>query len=131
MGRTKRVSAGVTQDYSNISINIFELLYRFRLNDYRCNLRWSNSTTLFIGWVDTIRICVIRKRNAIEVSTRNLPGFIVDPSRYSHNFKLMIYILLVLCHCSFHIPNGFLYLRCGTVTNQSNGCSRISKGKKF
>uniref|UniRef100_A0A1B0CTY4 Putative vacuolar assembly/sorting protein vps41 n=1 Tax=Lutzomyia longipalpis TaxID=7200 RepID=A0A1B0CTY4_LUTLO len=49
------------------------------LSDFRCNLRWSNSTTLLIGWVDTIRICVIRKRNSVEVSTRDLPGFIVDP----------------------------------------------------
>uniref|UniRef100_A0A1L8DVT6 Vacuolar protein sorting-associated protein 41 homolog n=1 Tax=Nyssomyia neivai TaxID=330878 RepID=A0A1L8DVT6_9DIPT len=49
------------------------------LSDFRCNLRWSNATTLLIGWVDTIRICVIRKRNSIEVSTRDLPGFIVDP----------------------------------------------------
>lgn len=51
------------------------------LNSFRCNLRWSNSTTLLIGWVDTIRICVLRKRNAIEVSSKDLPGFIVDPSK--------------------------------------------------
>lgn len=50
-----------------------------KLSDFRCNLRWANGTTLLIGWVETIRICVIRKRNLIEVSTRNLPGFIVDP----------------------------------------------------
>uniref|UniRef100_A0A182NF47 Fructose-1,6-bisphosphatase isozyme 2 n=1 Tax=Anopheles dirus TaxID=7168 RepID=A0A182NF47_9DIPT len=50
-----------------------------KLTDFRCNLNWSNSTTLLIGWVDTVRICVIRKRNAIEVSTRNLPVHIVDP----------------------------------------------------
>lgn len=50
-----------------------------RLSDFRCNLRWCNASTLLIGWVETIRICVIRKRNLVEVSTRNLPGFIVDP----------------------------------------------------
>lgn len=50
------------------------------LNDFRCNLKWSNSTTLLIGWVDIVRICVIRKRNSFEVSTRALPDFIVDPS---------------------------------------------------
>ncbi|CRK93735.1 CLUMA_CG007263, isoform A [Clunio marinus] len=50
-----------------------------KLSDFRCNLRWRNASTLLIGWVDSIRICVIRKRNLIEVSTRNLPGFIVDP----------------------------------------------------
>lgn len=52
------------------------------LSDFRCNLKWSNSTTLLIGWVDTIRICVIRRRNSVEVSTRELPGFIVDPSEF-------------------------------------------------
>lgn len=50
------------------------------LNDFRCNLKWSNATTLLIGWVDIVRICVIRKRNSVEVSTRALPDFIVDPS---------------------------------------------------
>lgn len=50
-----------------------------KLSDYRCNLRWSNPTTLLIGWVETIRICVLRKRNIIEVNTGQLPGFIVDP----------------------------------------------------
>lgn len=50
------------------------------LNDFRCNLKWSNSTTLLIGWVDIVRVCVLRKRNSFEVSTRGLPDFIVDPS---------------------------------------------------
>lgn len=48
------------------------------LGDFRCNLLWMNST-LYIGWAETIRICVIRKRNIVEVATRNLPGYIVDP----------------------------------------------------
>ncbi|XP_053961064.1 vacuolar protein sorting-associated protein 41 homolog isoform X1 [Anastrepha ludens] len=50
-----------------------------RLENFRCNFRWSNATTLLIGWVDTIRICVIRRRNSIEVASRELPGYIVDP----------------------------------------------------
>ncbi|XP_017857849.1 PREDICTED: vacuolar protein sorting-associated protein 41 homolog [Drosophila arizonae] len=50
-----------------------------RLENFRCHLRWSNANTLLIGWVDTIRICVIRKRNSIEASSSNLPGFVVDP----------------------------------------------------
>jgi hypothetical protein len=49
-----------------------------KLTDFRCNLLWSNAT-LLIGWAETIRICVIRKRNVMEISTRNLPGYIVDP----------------------------------------------------
>ncbi|XP_039228148.1 vacuolar protein sorting-associated protein 41 homolog isoform X2 [Drosophila yakuba] len=50
-----------------------------RLENFRCHLRWSNNNTLLIGWVDTIRVCVIRKRNSIEASTGNLPVNIVDP----------------------------------------------------
>lgn len=50
------------------------------LINFRCNLKWANPKTLLIGWVDTIRICVVRKRNSVEVSTRDLPAFIVDPS---------------------------------------------------
>lgn len=59
-----------------------------KLTDYRCNLLWSNST-LFIGWAETIRICVIRKRNVMEITTRNLPGYIVDPIS---TFKTEFYI---------------------------------------
>lgn len=50
------------------------------LTDFRCNLKWASPTKLLIGWVDIIRVCVIRRRNSTEVSTRDLPGFIVDPS---------------------------------------------------
>ncbi|XP_032595518.1 vacuolar protein sorting-associated protein 41 homolog [Drosophila grimshawi] len=50
-----------------------------RLENFRCHLRWSNANTLLIGWVDTIRICVIRRRNTIEASSSNLPGYVVDP----------------------------------------------------
>lgn len=45
------------------------------LDDFRCNLRWANATTLLIGWVDTIRICVLRK-------SKDMAGTIVDPSRF-------------------------------------------------
>ncbi|XP_064554035.1 vacuolar protein sorting-associated protein 41 homolog [Drosophila montana] len=57
----------------------WEVPAQARLENFRCHLRWSNTNTLLIGWVDTIRICVIRKRNTIEASSSNLPGFVVDP----------------------------------------------------
>ncbi|XP_017034710.1 vacuolar protein sorting-associated protein 41 homolog [Drosophila kikkawai] len=50
-----------------------------RLENFRCHLRWSNKHTLLIGWVDTIRICAIRRRNSIEAASSNLPDYIVDP----------------------------------------------------
>ncbi|XP_015111621.1 vacuolar protein sorting-associated protein 41 homolog [Diachasma alloeum] len=46
---------------------------------YRCNLRWTNSRTLLIGWVDTVRICQIRKRSTQETPTQNLAEFLIDP----------------------------------------------------
>lgn len=58
------------------------------LINFRCNLKWANSKTLLIGWLDTIRICVVRKRNSVEVSTRDLPGFIVDPSMCSTHMAI-------------------------------------------
>ncbi|KZC05745.1 Vacuolar protein sorting-associated protein 41 like protein [Dufourea novaeangliae] len=45
---------------------------------YRCNLRWSDSRTLLIGWVDIVRICQIRKRSLQEMVNRNLPEYGVD-----------------------------------------------------
>lgn len=56
------------------------------LSKYRCNLRWSNATTLLIGWVDTIRICVLRK-------SKDLAAVIVDPSR----FCLILYCQIYNC----------------------------------
>jgi hypothetical protein len=75
---------------NNIGVRVYDLIEKCSLGlikweepkngslaDYRCNLLWSNST-LFIGWAETIRICVIRKRNLSEISARNLPGYIID-----------------------------------------------------
>lgn len=49
------------------------------IEDYRCNLLWSAPKTLMIGWVDTIRICIIRKRSQVELQTRDVTEFLVDP----------------------------------------------------
>lgn len=69
--------------YYNYCILILRIrFYSSRLENFRCNFRWANSNTLLIGWVDTIRICVIRKRNSVEATLRALPGFIVDPSKH-------------------------------------------------
>ncbi|KAH8272159.1 hypothetical protein KR018_004495, partial [Drosophila ironensis] len=57
----------------------WEMPLQTRLENFRCHLRWANEHTLLIGWVDTIRICIIRKRNAIEASSKNLPVYVVDP----------------------------------------------------
>lgn len=46
---------------------------------YRCNLLWAAPRTLMIGWVDTVRICLIRKRSQIELQTRDVTEYLVDP----------------------------------------------------
>lgn len=53
---------------------------------YRCNLRWSDDRTLLIGWVDTVRICQIKKLSNRELVNRELSEFVVEPGNFS--FKL-------------------------------------------
>lgn len=50
------------------------------VEEYRCNLLWVAPNTLMIGWVDTIRICVIRKRNPVELQMRDVTEYLVDPT---------------------------------------------------
>ncbi|CAH0701503.1 unnamed protein product [Spodoptera exigua] len=77
---------------SEVGVRVYDLVARCSLGliqwekspnrsieDYRCNLLWSAPKTLMIGWVDTIRICVIRKRNQIELQTRDVTEYLVDP----------------------------------------------------
>lgn len=65
-----RCSLGLIQWEKNVSKSI---------EDFRCNLLWSAHMTLMIGWVDTIRICVIRKRSSLELQTRDVTEHLVDP----------------------------------------------------
>lgn len=47
-------------------------------NNVRCNLRWCDRT-LLIGWQDTVRVCVIRKRSCTRAASVGLSEHIVDP----------------------------------------------------
>lgn len=49
-------------------------------------MRWADSRTLLIGWVDTVRVCVIRKRNSIELTNRDLPEYLVDPGKIGYYY---------------------------------------------
>ncbi|XP_065201572.1 vacuolar protein sorting-associated protein 41 homolog [Planococcus citri] len=40
--------------------------------NYRCSLMWKNSVTLLAGWVDTVRVCRIEKRNSV---IKDIPEF--------------------------------------------------------
>ncbi|CAH1107551.1 unnamed protein product [Psylliodes chrysocephalus] len=77
---------------SNIGVRVYDMTARCSLglikweehpsgsiDKFRCNLRWADSRTLLIGWVDTVRVCVIRKRSNIELANRDLPEYLVDP----------------------------------------------------
>lgn len=76
------------------------------LDEFRCNLRWANATTLLIGWVDTIRICVLRK-------SKDLAGTIVDPSESMIVMRVsvqhLLICLLLLLPFSINIPDGLFY----------------------
>lgn len=77
---------------SSIGVRVYDMMARCSLglikweehpgkpiDKFRCNLRWADSRTLLIGWVDTVRVCVIRKRSAMELANKNLPEYLVDP----------------------------------------------------
>ncbi|KAL0840814.1 hypothetical protein ABMA28_014624 [Loxostege sticticalis] len=87
---------------SEVGVRVYDLVARCSLGliqwekspnrsieDYRCNLLWSAPKTLMIGWVDTIRICVIRKRSQLELQTRDVTEYLVDPV---HTFQTDYFI---------------------------------------
>lgn len=55
----------------------------------RCNLLWSTADTLMIGWADTVRICVVRRRSRAELRARDDTEYLVDPT---HTFRTDCYI---------------------------------------
>ncbi|XP_060533869.1 vacuolar protein sorting-associated protein 41 homolog [Cylas formicarius] len=77
---------------SSIGVRVFDINARCSLGlikweehpglsieKFRCNLRWADGKTLLIGWVDTVRVCAIRKRSNMELANRSLPEYLVDP----------------------------------------------------
>ncbi|XP_044763027.1 vacuolar protein sorting-associated protein 41 homolog [Coccinella septempunctata] len=77
---------------SNVGVRVYDMNARCSLGlikweehknlsieKFRCNLRWADARTLLIGWVDTVRVCIIRKRSNIELANKNLPEYLVDP----------------------------------------------------
>lgn len=65
-------------------------------NKFRCNLRWADWRTLLIGWKDTVRVCIIRKRSNVELN-KYLPDYLVDPgkSRIKSCDSLLNHLFLV------------------------------------
>lgn len=47
--------------------------------NYRCNLCWKDSNTLLVGWIDTVKICIIRKRKMNEMYSQDIPNYLVEP----------------------------------------------------
>ncbi|XP_059477900.1 vacuolar protein sorting-associated protein 41 homolog [Neocloeon triangulifer] len=50
-----------------------------QLERFRCNLFWKDVHTLLVGWVDSVRVCLVRRRNPAEVAeNKDLPDFKVE-----------------------------------------------------
>lgn len=56
----------------------------------RCNICWKDANTFLIGWIDTVRICNIRRRSAAEMAlTPNWPQFTVEPGNVYNKNKCL------------------------------------------
>lgn len=76
---------------TNIGVRIYDLNARCslglikwtrnsNLEQYRCNLCWKDGLTLLVGWVDTVRVCRVRKKTIPEISeTKNNSEYLVEP----------------------------------------------------
>ncbi|KAL3270997.1 hypothetical protein HHI36_021499 [Cryptolaemus montrouzieri] len=114
---------------SNIGVRVYDMTSRCSLGlikweehkglsieKFRCNLRWADSRTLLIGWVDTVRVCIIRKRSSIELANKNLPEYLVDPvSTFQTEFYISgiapLDLQLVLLGCSKELDDDRKSLR--------------------
>ncbi|XP_063231920.1 vacuolar protein sorting-associated protein 41 homolog isoform X2 [Bacillus rossius redtenbacheri] len=57
--------------------------------DYRCNLCWKSGSVLLVAWVDTVRICKVRKRSTLEMTGRDDPEYVVQQiSMFTTDFYL-------------------------------------------
>jgi len=74
---------------SNIGLRVYDIISRCSLglikwdkrnnilpSTYRCNLTWKDSGTLLVGWVDTVRICGVKRR---QQRLKDVPEYIVEP----------------------------------------------------
>ncbi|CAH1724595.1 vacuolar protein sorting-associated protein 41 homolog [Aphis gossypii] len=74
---------------SNIGLRVYDIISRCSLglikwdkrnniipSTYRCNLTWKDSGTLLVGWVDTVRICGVKRRLQ---RLKDVPEYIVEP----------------------------------------------------
>ncbi|XP_050526190.1 vacuolar protein sorting-associated protein 41 homolog [Daktulosphaira vitifoliae] len=75
---------------SDIGLRVYDIIARCSLglikwdkrdnivpSTFRCNLTWKDSSTLLVGWVDTVRICGIRRRQ--QRLNKDTPEYRVEP----------------------------------------------------
>ncbi|XP_050441734.1 vacuolar protein sorting-associated protein 41 homolog [Adelges cooleyi] len=75
---------------SNIGLRVYDVVARCSLglikwdkrdnvvpSSFRCNLTWKDSGTLLVGWVDTVRICGVRRRQ--QRLNKDMPEYKVEP----------------------------------------------------
>lgn len=108
---------------SNIGLRVYDIISRCSLglikwdkrnnilpSTYRCNLTWKDKGTLLVGWVDTVRICVVKRRLQ---RPRDVPEYIVEPLSM---FRIDYFIsgigplnhdqLVILCYSKEKDENG-------------------------
>lgn len=71
--------------------------------NFRCNICWKDSSTFLVGWVDSVRVCRIRKRTPQEIAAdRDKPEFIVDLGTSQRtcgltNHRLSFFCMILTC----------------------------------
>lgn len=108
---------------SNIGLRVYDVVSRCSLglikwdkrnnvipSAYRCNLTWKDGGTLLVGWVDTVRICGVRRRHQ---RLKDVPEYIVEPLSM---FRIDYFIsgigplerdqLVILCYSKEKDANG-------------------------
>lgn len=74
-----KLTKGVNSTFLDNLISLRLIIYSAIPEHYRCNLKWTDDRTLLIGWVNTVRICQIKKRSLRDSINRDLPEYIIDP----------------------------------------------------
>uniref|UniRef100_A0A1B6C2S4 RING-type domain-containing protein n=1 Tax=Clastoptera arizonana TaxID=38151 RepID=A0A1B6C2S4_9HEMI len=76
-----RCSLGLIKWNKSAIFSYSSIYYRMQQEKPRCNICWKDTNTFLIGWVETIRICNIRKRSQAEMAlTPNWPQYTVEPA---------------------------------------------------
>lgn len=61
---------------------IFPIYHSLSPDQVKCSLVWAaDEHSLLVGWMNTLCVCNVRKRNAVELPSRDLPEHIVEQGK--------------------------------------------------